>query len=75
MARQALAKGQYDQAMDRYRSLVEEGQGLGALIADLETATEEHRQPLLRRLLGDAYMRNGQLQRALETYRIALDDL
>jgi hypothetical protein len=75
MARQALAKGQYDQAMDRYRSLVEEGQGLGALIADLETATEEHRQPLLRRLLGDAYVRNGQLQRALETYRIALDDL
>jgi hypothetical protein len=74
-ARQALAKGQYDQAMDRYRSLVEEGQGLSALIADLETATEEHPQPLLRRLLGDAYMRNGQLQRALETYRIALDDL
>ncbi len=74
-ARQALAKGQYDQAMDRYRSLVEEGQGLSALIADLETATEEHQQPLLRRLLGDAYMRNGQLQRALETYRIALDDL
>jgi tetratricopeptide (TPR) repeat protein len=74
-ARQALTRGQYDQALNQYRSLVEEGQGLSVLIADLETATEEHQQPLLRRLLGDAYMRNGQLQRALETYRTALDEL
>jgi hypothetical protein len=74
-ARQALAEGQYKQALNQYRNLVEEGQGLSTLIADLETATEEYPQPLLRRLLGDAYMRNGQLQRALETYRIALDEL
>ena len=29
--------------------------------------------PLLIRLLGDAYMRDGKLQKALDTYRRALD--
>ena len=75
LARQALAHGNYDVAMDQYRHLVDEGQGLSALIADLESVSEEYQQPMLRRVLGDAYMRNGQLQRALETYRIALDEL
>jgi cytochrome c-type biogenesis protein CcmH/NrfG len=45
------------------------------LIGDLETAVAGQRQPLLQRVLGDAYMRNGQLQKALDTYRDALDRL
>ena len=75
-ARQALAQGNYDLAMSQYRGMIEGGQGLSTLIADLESATDEYtQQPRLRRILGDAYMRNGQLQRALEVYRIALDEL
>jgi tetratricopeptide (TPR) repeat protein len=75
-ARQALTTRDYDTAMSAYHSLIETGQGLGTLIVELETATDQYpQQPLLRRLLGDAYMRNGQLQRALDTYRQALDQM
>jgi cytochrome c-type biogenesis protein CcmH/NrfG len=46
------------------------------LIADLESVAVEYpEQPLFCHLLGDAYMRNGQLQKALETYRMALDQI
>jgi hypothetical protein len=74
-ARQALAKQDYKSALSNYRQLVHAGQGLSTLIAELETAADEHKKPSLRHLLGDAYMRNGQLNRALETYREALDGL
>lgn len=73
-ARQALKRADYDQAVRRYRRLVEAGEGLSILIADLETAVHgSPAQPAVRRLLGDAYMRNGQLQKALDTYRLALE--
>jgi cytochrome c-type biogenesis protein CcmH/NrfG len=56
--------------------LVDAGGGMMALIADLEMVSTEHpEQPLFRHLLGDAYMRNGQLQKALDTYRMALDQI
>ncbi|MCB8922625.1 MAG: tetratricopeptide repeat protein [Ardenticatenaceae bacterium] len=73
-AREAASSGDVDEAMQAYQELVESGQGLSILIADLETAVQQHpKQPAMRRLLGDAYMRNGQLQKALDTYRQALD--
>jgi len=76
LARQTLDVGDYDEAISTYQELLDAGEGLSTLIADLETAADEHSaEPLLRRLLGDAYMRNGQLQRALDNYRIALDRL
>jgi hypothetical protein len=75
-AQQALASGNFDVALSDYAALVEAGGGLTTVIANLENATGQYRdRPLLRRLLGDAYMRNGQLQKALETYRQALDQL
>lgn len=75
-ARQAVTSGNLDDALSSYQELVDAGGGLMTLIADLKTAVVEHEeQPLLRHLLGDAYMRNGQLQKALETYRSALDQL
>ena len=75
-ARQAIQEGDYDQALQTYQGLVDAGGGMMILIADLEEAADEHTdQPLLRHLLGDAYMRNGQLQKALDTYRTALDQL
>lgn len=75
-ARERLASGDVDSALGAYQTLVEEGEGLNTLIADLETAALQYtNQPMVRRLLGDAYMRNGQLHKALETYRLALDQL
>lgn len=75
-AQTALAEGAYDQALTTFQSLVSRGEGMMVLIGELEGAVSEHAdQPALRRLLGDAYMRNGQLQKALQTYRQALDQL
>lgn len=71
-----LGRGNVDAAADTYQQLIDEGEGLPLVIADLETAVAEHAdKPVLNRLLGDAYMRNGQLQKALEAYRQALDHL
>jgi tetratricopeptide (TPR) repeat protein len=74
-AREKLSDGDVNDALYTYQSLVQEGRGLSMLIGDLETAVAGRRQPLLQRVLGDAYMRNGQLQKALDTYREALDAL
>jgi hypothetical protein len=47
-----------------------------AIVTDLEIATVEYRRaPLLKRLLGDAYAQQGQLQKALDVYRDVLDRL
>jgi hypothetical protein len=76
MARRSLAGGDHDEAIAAYQSLIEKGEGLSTLIDDLESAASTFdSQPLLRRLLGDAYMQNGQLQKALDNYRQALDQL
>jgi tetratricopeptide (TPR) repeat protein len=75
-AKTALANGRYDEAADKYQELVAAGGGMMVLIAELETAVAaQPDQPAFQRALGDAYMRNGQLQKALETYRMALDSL
>jgi tetratricopeptide (TPR) repeat protein len=73
-AREAMRQGNFNEAIQEYGGLVEVGEGLNTLIADLEMAANRHTdQPLIQRMLGDAYMRNGQLQKALDTYRHALD--
>ncbi len=75
-ARAAVADGALDEALQLYQDLVETGGGLMTLIADLESAADAYsNRPLFRRLLGDAYMQNGQLQKALDTYRMALDQI
>ena len=59
-----------------YSALVEKGESLPFLIHDLETFYEDRGpEPSLQRVLGDAYARNGQLQKALKVYREALDNL
>lgn len=73
-ARKAVAAGDLDRAIREYQDLLESEKGLGMIIADLETAVQQHpKHGPIRRLLGDAYMRNGQLQKAMDTYRQALD--
>jgi hypothetical protein len=76
IARSAIEVGNLDSAAGEYSVLVNDGEGLPFLIADLESAVGDHEgEPLLQRVLGDAYVRNGQIHKALETYRQALDHL
>ena len=72
-ARSATREGDFDKAVTEYGELLQNGVGLDVLIGDLEQTRSSHRNPLLTRLLGDVYMRDGQLQNALDSYRQALD--
>ena len=72
-ARTALDAGDVEAAIAAYHDFMGGGSGLNVVIADLEMATAANEEPMLLRLLGDAYMENGQLNRALEAYRRALD--
>ncbi|PID84630.1 MAG: hypothetical protein CSB13_12145 [Chloroflexi bacterium] len=75
-ARTSLAGGDIESALTEYRNLVEAGEEMYTVISDLEKAVEQYQdQPMVRRMLGDAYMRNGQLNKAIETYRDALDQM
>ncbi|MGH2538871.1 MAG: hypothetical protein ACRDHL_15890 [Candidatus Promineifilaceae bacterium] len=75
-AQLALAAGDFEEAASQFGRAVEQGRPLQAVIAELESAASEHEgQPHLLRALGDAYVRNGQLEKALEVYRRALDAL
>lgn len=75
-ARSSLAGGDIDAALHDYQGLVEAGESMHTVISDLERASELHQdKPMVRRMLGDAYMRNGQINKAIETYRTALDQM
>jgi tetratricopeptide (TPR) repeat protein len=75
-AQSALQNGQLAEAKANYSVLVDSGESLPYVIADLEIAVEAYGdQPDLMKLLGDAYSRNGQLQKAIEIYRQALNNL
>jgi tetratricopeptide (TPR) repeat protein len=73
-ARAALAFGDVGTATEQYRKLLDGGQGGPALINELETAvaSQPEEQELVQ-LLGDAYMQDGQLQKALKIYRKGFD--
>ena len=73
VARGAVETGDVKTAVGTYQAILDSGSGLSVLIADLESATmQTPGQMQLQQILGDAYMRNGQLQKALEAYRQAL---
>jgi tetratricopeptide (TPR) repeat protein len=75
-ARAALIAGNLGAASEQYRKLLDEGQGGPALIGELEAAVaEQPEEPELVQLLGDAYMQDGQMQKALKTYRKGFDHL
>lgn len=76
VARKAMDSGDVRTAVHSYQTLLESSSGLSILIADLENAAmDKPKQPQLHQLLGDAYLRNGQLQKAVNTYRNALNAL
>lgn len=75
-ARGAIAAGNLDAALDKFGELLRQGEGLPYLIAELQTSISSYgEQPRLQRLLGDTYVQNGQLKKAIEVYRQALDNL
>lgn len=76
VAQEALADGRISEAITQFKELVAAGSGMMSIIAELERAAETNPQaPALSQVLGDAYMRNGQLQKALASYRTALDQM
>jgi tetratricopeptide (TPR) repeat protein len=75
-AQTALKNGNVDEAVTKYRVILDSKENLPDLIADLESAVDQYEnQPFLKRILGEAYTENGQLQKALEMYRKALEDI
>ena len=75
-ARQAVDEGDFATATNNYTELVEAGEDLPMLVTDLQFAISRHRrQPLLHRVLGDAYVQQGELQKALDVYRDVLNQL
>jgi hypothetical protein len=76
LSRQRLAAGDFDAAADSLGHLIHGGHLLPEVIAELEGATFNNPGAItLFRTLGDAYMRDNQLQKALDAYRQALAQL
>ncbi len=71
LARAYLAQGERDEALTHYRTIIHaEATLVGEVIEDLEAAAQEAPEDLpAQQLLGDAYMKGGRLQEALEKYR------
>lgn len=74
-ARGKIADGQVDAALADYETLLRANIGLDLVVGDLQWLIEQAGQrdnPAVHRVLGDAYMRQGHLQQALDVYRHAL---
>jgi tetratricopeptide (TPR) repeat protein len=69
----ALAGGDYATAVTHLSVVVEQGQHLDTVVQTLADVAAAGSAPVpVLRLLGDAYLRTDQLQKALDTYRQAL---
>ena len=68
-AQAAIAKGDLDGAVSIYTQLIDQGQNLDATIHDLRDALYRHPVDFsLWQTLGDAYIKNNQVQEALDAY-------
>jgi tetratricopeptide (TPR) repeat protein len=68
-ARSAVVKGQPNQAIPLYTQLLKQAYPAQEIILELQEALYRHPVDiLLWQTLGDAFMRNGQLQDALDAY-------
>ncbi|MDX1417558.1 MAG: tetratricopeptide repeat protein, partial [Candidatus Promineifilaceae bacterium] len=75
-ARTAVESGDIDRAAELFQSLLDSGDDGTELVKELEAAVDKQPNSAeLVKLLGDAYMQNGQLQKALSTYRKGFDHL
>jgi tetratricopeptide (TPR) repeat protein len=68
-AQAQLETGQIDPALDLYNQVIAQGQDLDVVIQDLTAAGYRYPvEPSLWQTLGDAHMRNDQIQEALDAY-------
>jgi cytochrome c-type biogenesis protein CcmH/NrfG len=76
LARGHVQLGDLRSAHSAYEELVRRNAAMDDVISDLENVIEEHPEDVdLTRLLGDAHMKAGNLQKALKLYRQALKKL
>ena len=74
-ARGKIAEGKVEEALGDYETLLRANIGLDLVVSDMQWLIKQARHrdnPAVHRVLGDALMRQGQLQRALDAYRHAL---
>lgn len=75
-ARALQRTGDLESSLYQYESLIVNSADLDSVVDDLADLVRIHREnPVLHRLLGDGYMRQGHLQQALDIYREALNYL
>jgi tetratricopeptide (TPR) repeat protein len=75
-ARESVTRDAVDDALHNYEQLIRANAALDNVENDLAKLTEKHKKnPAVFRLLGDAKMRQGKLQDALDIYRRALNML
>jgi tetratricopeptide (TPR) repeat protein len=76
MARAALNAGDWSEALMIYETLVSSSELLESVIEDMQAGVRRHADDAAGyQLLGDAFMKDGRLQDALKTYRMALAQL
>ena len=76
-ARHLIRNGKIEAALGRYVRLTRSSAVLQDVISDLEDIRREQDQssPMLLQTLGDAYMKNNRIEKALELYRQASKDI
>ncbi len=76
MARAALNAGDWLDALTIYETLISSSEMLDSVIDNLNVGVRRHpNDPAGYQLLGDACMKDGRLQDALQAYRTALAKL
>ena len=75
LARALWQDDERQQAMEAYTRLIRAGKLLENVIPDLEGYVQQWPDVSIRRVLGDAYMKDGRLDDALDVYRRALETL
>ena len=75
LARGLWQTGDRKEALNAYGRLIRAGKSLQTVTTELEEYVEQWPDVATRRVLGDAYMKSGKLDRALSLYREALEAL
>jgi len=75
LARGLWDTGEHDESLEAYERLIKAGKQIDDVVEDLEEIVTQSPAAEVRRILGDAYMKKGRLQEALDIYRTALNNL
>jgi tetratricopeptide (TPR) repeat protein len=75
LARALWQADERQESLETYTRVIRAGKLLDSVTADLEGYVRQWRDASTQRVLGDAYMKDGRLQKALDIYRRALETL